>query len=148
MNVKKVIVSCPSCNLEFGKGIWRDGRLKRNPKLFIFSCKRCLCLFVERNITCNREELNSYILSEEYKTLYKKHINSKPFLIVYEIYKYLNKKEKFFDILYSNYLDTEEYEDLKLAYNFIQENNDYDSLTKRDIESRKFILNEYKKFEE
>ena len=141
MIVKSIVVECPNCQLEIKSSKWPytagEFGSYTDMKVNAFApstpsvirCKRCNYIFYDKKIEFDKNSLQTYLKSEEYKELLTS--EEKVFLIIYEIYKKLslplNVQNK---ALLHNYYASRDLEDLKLLTSgyeqFLESNNDID----------------------
>lgn len=85
------------------------------PTPFNHSCGHCKYVFFDEKVKLDIASLNSYVKSKEYLDLYKKYSDSKPFFIIYNIYKNQVKSQDMINqLLLFNYYHTKEMDDFKL----------------------------------
>lgn len=160
MIVKKVELQCPNCHAKikilkaphsaghFGSRTDLSGAGLALITPSISECRRCGYLFCDPKLVVDKEKLNSYIRSDEYKSLLKS--EDKKFLIVYSIYKNVGLPLKMQNkILLYNYYKTKEIEYLKLlADNYISFLNEHVVQDKDFLFSKMMIGEYYRRIEE
>jgi tetratricopeptide (TPR) repeat protein len=152
--VKKNKVKCKNCQLEINiteipciAGIFgintdlrSDGFGLKTPR--IIKCKRCFYIFCDKRLNVDKNLLDAYIKSGEYKNLLR--YEEKKYLVIYNIYKNIGLSLKMQNkILLYNYYDTKKLDDLKLLANgyklFLQEHTQKD----KDFLFANMMIGEY-----
>jgi len=108
-------VSCinSQCFVSYKTDLSCVGACRATP--IIVNCQYCKYIFFDEEIGLDKKYLNTYIKSSKYLELYKKYKDSKPFIIIYNIYKNQEKAvEEINSTLLFNYYDTKKINDLKL----------------------------------
>jgi tetratricopeptide (TPR) repeat protein len=126
MTIDSKEIQCPNCNKEINIS-YKSSQYIVNHKTdfsclgactstpFTNTCENCNYVFFDENKKFKEESLSSYIESDKYLELYKEHEDSKPFFIIYNIYKDQGKSQEETNlVLLYNYYKTNEMDDLKL----------------------------------